>query len=121
MSEARISHVQIRRPSVMLVRIDPGQEPPGLELDRLPYQLLRVRHPLPACTRMAVMRPAVELVGYSVQPRDFVLLLQEADAIGATIVLVHGLVTADGLTEWVLQTVGDVQTRREGLALSSSA
>jgi hypothetical protein len=115
MSQGRISHVQIRKPSVMLVRIDPGEEPCDLQPDDLPYTVLRVRHPLPACTRMEILRPAVVLVGKTVQPRDFVLMMGVADAIGAAIVLVNALVAPEGLQEWVVRKAAEVQTRRDGL------
>ncbi len=113
----RISHVSIRRPSIMLVRIEPGAEPSELGLDDLPYKVLRVRHPLPACTRMRVTRPHVVLVGTSVLPRDFVLVLAAADRIGAAVALLGGLTGPDGLRDWVVRSVDEVHTRRAGRAL----
>lgn len=121
MSDNRISHVQIRRPSVMLVRIDPGEEPGDLRVDDLPYTVYRVRHPLPACTRIEVLRPAVVLVGKTVQPRDFVMMIAAADAVRAVIVLAGALTSPDGLHDWVLKVVGEVQARREGIALAQTA
>jgi hypothetical protein len=114
---ARISYVSIRRPSIMLVRIDPGTEPADLRLDDLPFTVLRVRHPLPACVRMRVMRPAVVLVGRSVLPRDFVLMLAAADRIGASVTLLGGLTATEGLHDWLVRTVDEVQTRRSQRAL----
>jgi hypothetical protein len=114
---ARISYVGIRRPSIMLVRIDPGTEPPDMRIDDLPFTVLRVRHPLPACVRMKVMRPAVVLVGRTVLPRDFVLLLAAADKIGASVALMGGLTSSEGLHDWIVRTVGEVQTRRSQRAL----
>lgn len=116
MNDARISHVQIKTPSIMLVRIDPGHEPHDLRLDEMPYKVLRVRHPLPACTRVEVMRPAVVLVGRSVQPRDFVLLIAASDAVGAAVMLVGALTSPGGLHEWVTQTVCAIQARRDEIA-----
>src|SRR5580700_3954800 len=102
MDDARISHVQFRMPCVMLVRIDPGSEPEDLRLEDTPFEVLRVRHPLPACTRMLVMRPALVLVGRSVQPRDFMLLLRAADEVGAEVFLIDALRPAEGRHEWVV-------------------
>ena len=116
MNGARISHVQIRMPCVMLVRVDPGGEPEELRVDELPFPVLRVRHPLPACTRVGVMRPAVILVGRSVKPRDFVLLMAAADDVGAAVILLGSLVPDEGLHEWVIKTACFVQSRREALA-----
>jgi hypothetical protein len=120
-SEARSSHVRIRTPGVMLVRIDPGHEPAGLRLQDLPYEVFRVRHPLPACTRMGTLRPAVVLVGKTVQPRDFVLMIAAADAIGAAIVLVDALVAPEGLYAWVVKSAITVLERRAEQAMRCSA
>jgi len=115
MAEARISQIQLRTPPVMLVRIDEGQEPRGLRIDDLPFAIVRVRHPLPACTRILVLKPAVVLVGRTVQPRDFVQMVQAADQVGAAIVLVDALSPA-GLYEWTVRSVAAVRERRENQA-----
>jgi len=115
MAEARISQIQLRTPPVMLVRIDEGQEPRGLRIDDLPFPIVRVRHPLPACTRILVLKPAVVLVGRTVQPRDFVLMVRAADEVGAAIVLVDALSPA-GLYEWTVRSVAAVRERREARA-----
>jgi hypothetical protein len=97
----------------MLIRIPVGGEPSGLRLNELPFAVLRVRHPLPACTRIAVMRPAVILVGSSVQPRDFDLVARAAEDVGAAAVLVDGLVDTLKLHDWVATTVVAVIAKRQ--------
>jgi hypothetical protein len=121
MDATRVSYVRIRIASVMLVRIDPGTEPEDLRLDETDLEVLRVRHPVPACTRMRVMRPAVVLVGKSVKPRDFILLLRAADDIGAEVFLVDAVAPAEGLHAWVVRIAGAVQARRYEHGLARSA
>jgi len=121
MDEARISQVRLRMPCVMLVRIDPGTEPEDLRLEDTPFAVLRVRHPVPACTRMRVMHPAVVLVGRSVKPRDFVLLLRAADEVGAEVFLVDAVRPDEGLHEWLVRMAGAVQAGRDERRLGRSA
>jgi hypothetical protein len=117
----RISFVSIRRPSVMLVRVDPGTEPEELRLEDVPAQVLRVRHPLPACVRMRVTRPCVVLVGRSVLPRDFMLILAEAERIGAATALLGGMSPREDMHEWLVNTIAEVQTKRASRALWRAA
>jgi hypothetical protein len=121
MDPARISQTCIRAPSVMLIRIPAGTEPTGLRLSELPFAVLHVRHPLPACTRISVMRPAVVLVGRSVQPRDFDLVLSAAAGVGASVVLVDGLVDTTKLHDWVMTTVASVIAKRQQLEDAADA
>jgi hypothetical protein len=111
-SSPRISLVSIRRPSVMLVRIERGEEPPGLDLDALPLQVFRVRHPLPACVRMGVLRPEVVLAGVSVQPRDLASMIEHANGIQAAVVWLPLLRSQDHLRERILELIDDVRQRR---------
>ncbi len=105
------SKVCVRRPSVMLVRVEPDDEA-SLGLDQLPVRVLRVRHPLPACTRMRILRPEVLLVGPTVHPRDIGLLTDAAYDIAAGILHVGPFIGREGLHAWVVRTLGIVQSRR---------
>jgi hypothetical protein len=49
-------------------------------------EVLRVRHPLPACERIRVNEPAVVVVGPTVQWRDYLLLVAAAASVGAAII-----------------------------------
>ena len=102
----------------MLVRIDPGHEPPELGLDDLPVRVLSVRHPLPACVRMAIVRPEVILVGVSVQARDLALLMDAAYDIQAAIMPLAHWVGRCALRPWVLRMVDVVRDRRSEPAIS---
>jgi hypothetical protein len=113
-SAPRLSLVSIRMPSVMLVRIERGEEPAGLDLDELPLQVFRVRHPLPACTRMCVLRPEVVLVGPSVLPRDLARVIEQANEIQAAVVWTSLLGMTDSLRERLLELVDVVRQRRSG-------
>jgi hypothetical protein len=96
----------------MLVRIDPGHEPLELGLDELPVRVLRVRHPLPACVRMRILRPEAILVGASVQPRDISLLMDAAYEIQAAIMPLSQMVERCALRPWLLRMVDVVEERR---------
>ena len=120
MEDARISHVRFRMPRVMLVRIDPGSEPEDLRLEDTPFEVLRVRHPLPACTRVRVTHPALVLVGRSVQPRDFVLLLRAADDVGAEVFLIDAVMPAEGLHTWMVRMTAACHARREERRMARS-
>lgn len=111
-SGPRISFVSVRRPSVMLVRIEPGHEPSELGLDDLPVRVLRVRHPLPACVRMRILRPEAILVGPSVQPRDLSLLMDVAYETQAALMPLSHMVGQCALRPWLLRMLDVVQERR---------
>ena len=96
----------------MLVRVEPGEEPEGLDLDALALQVFRVRHPMPACVRMGVLRPEAILVGPSVQPRDLACMIEQANEIQAAVVWVTLLGAQDSLPERLLELIDAVRERR---------
>lgn len=103
----------------MLVRIEPAEEQGGLDLESLGILVYRVRHPLPACVRMRVLRPEVVLVGKSVTSPDLGQLLFEAHEITAAVMPRTQLLEPGRLREWVVDTIEVVrQRRREALAAS---
>jgi hypothetical protein len=55
-------------------------------LDGAGAEMLKVRHPVPACTRIEVTRPAVVVVGTTVQWRDFLLVMAAAASVGARVI-----------------------------------
>jgi hypothetical protein len=100
------------RPSVMLVRVERGEEQPELSLEHLGIRKIRVRHPLQACVRMQVLRPEVILVGSNVQPWDLAKVLNQAHAILAAVMPRSQLHAGDRLRAWVLDTIAVVRARR---------
>jgi hypothetical protein len=118
------SVVRVRAlPRVMLVRLEPGEEPCELGLVCLPVSVLRVRHPLPACERMRVMRPLVVIVGPSVVERDLALLMHAADETDTAILHLGSLVDRETLADWLQRaievvTVSRAQRDEETLPLS---
>ncbi len=80
------SEVRVSRPLVMLIRIDPGEEPPELDLSRLPVRVVRVRHPLPACVRIRALRPHIVIVGATVVPAFLPELVRAVSEVGATLI-----------------------------------
>jgi hypothetical protein len=107
------SVVRVRAcPRVMLVRLEPGEEPSELGLARLPVSLLRVRHPLPACERMRVMRPLVVIVGPTVVERDLALLLRAADETDTAILHLGSLIDRETLADWLRCAIGLVAASR---------
>ena len=107
-----VSRVTIRRPTIMLVRIERAEEQAELALEDLGIRRVRVRHPLQACVRMEVVRPEVILVGTSVQPWDLSRVLHHAHAIMAAVMPRSQLHAGDRLRDWVLDTIEVVRTRR---------
>jgi hypothetical protein len=112
-SGPRISLVSVRRPTVMLIRIDPGHEPTELGLGDLPVSVLRVRHPLPACLRMRILLPEAILVGPSVQPRDLSLLMDAAYETQAALMPLAHMVGQSALRPWLLRMLDVVRERRD--------
>jgi hypothetical protein len=94
----------------MLVRIEPWEESMLLLRD-LHTRVIRVRHPLPACERMRVTKPAVIIVGASVRPRDFELLVDEAYELRAAVLQV-GQVPFGKLRTWIAMALDKVSQRR---------
>jgi hypothetical protein len=96
----------------MLVRIERGQEPPGLDLEELALQVYRVRHPLPACVRMSVLRPDVLLVGASVPPRDLATMIEQANEIQAALIWLPLVFAQESLRDRLLDLIDLVRERR---------
>ena len=113
---ARASYIRIRvlPPSVMLVRIEPGDEPAELGLEELGVRVLRVRHPIPACQRMRITRPFVVVVGESVREAQRRLLVEEASQIGAALLPLGPLVDRPSLGPWMRGALERVAKRRAG-------
>jgi hypothetical protein len=100
----------------MLVRVDPASEPKDLGVEEMGGRVLRVRHPLPACQRMQVMRPLVVIVGESVRAQDCELLIDQARAIGAAIVQLGPLVPRAAVGPWTRQAMEIMRVKRAGAA-----
>jgi len=115
----RDSYVGLRPDVVMLVRIEPWEES-MLLLRELNTRVVRVRHPLPACERMRVQKPAVIIVGASVQPRDFELLVDEAYELRAAVLQV-GQVPFGKLRSWIATALDRVRQRRAAEATAEEA
>ncbi len=108
-----VSRVSIKRPSVMMVRIEPGEEQDGLDLESLAIRVFRVRHPLQACVRMHVLEPEVILIGESVKPWDLARVLYDAHAIMAASMPRSQMIAGERLREWTLYAIDLVRQRRE--------
>jgi len=104
----RDSYIRVRA-RVMLVRIERGDEPCDLGLD---VEVLRVRHPLPACERMRVTRPAVVILSPDVRAWDVVHVEQTAQEVGAAIIQLGPLVARDALAEWLREVLSESASRR---------
>jgi hypothetical protein len=85
----------------MLVRIERAAEPSEWGLDNLDVEVLRVRHPLPACARMEVTRPFVVLLGEDVRPVDVAFVKRTAREIGARVVQLSPMLARDSLGAWL--------------------
>jgi hypothetical protein len=111
---ARSSGVWLKGPCVMLVRIEHAAELPELDEEGRRLRVVRVRHPVPACQRMAVLQPRVVIVGESVREWDFALLQAQARKIGAAILRLGPLVSREAIPGWLRQVLeSDMKTRTQ--------
>jgi hypothetical protein len=97
----RISFVRMR-PRIMLVRIekqDPQISSWGLE--ELDAEVLCVKHPLPACERMRITRPAIVIIGEDVRPADVAYIKRVARETGGRVVQLGPLLVRDALRNWI--------------------
>ena len=112
----RISGVWLKGPCVMLVRIEAGAELPEFDLEGRRLEVVRVRHPLPACQRMSILRPRIVVVGESVREWDVALLQAQAKKIGAAVLRLGPLVSRAAIPGWFRQVLeADMKVRaRQG-------
>ena len=96
----------------MLVRIEREEEQSGLDLESLGVVIYRVRHPLPACQRMRVLRPEVVLLGESVLSPDMAHVLFAAHETVACVMPRSQLLDGPGLRDWIVETIEVVRRRR---------
>jgi hypothetical protein len=106
----RHSYVRLQPDVVMLVRVEAWEEQMLLLRD-VAAEVVRVRHPLPACDRMRVTKPAVVIVGASVRPVDFQRLVDEAYELRAAVLQV-GQVPWGKLRGWIATALDKVRQRR---------
>jgi hypothetical protein len=109
------SSVRVRRPCVLLVRIEEGEEPGELGLSELFVQVLRTRHAVQACHRMGIVRPLVVVVGELVRADDIGLLDERAAEIGAEVLQLNPLVSR-ALRAWMRRALETAMARRERAA-----
>ena len=111
-SSPRGSGVWLKGPRVMLVRIEHAAELPELDQEGRRLRVVRVRHPVPACQRRAVLLPRVVIVGESVREWDFALVQAQARKIGAAILRLGPLVSREAIPGWLRQVLErDMKTR----------
>jgi hypothetical protein len=103
--------------SVMLVRVERDEEPADFTATDPGLRVLRVKHPLPACVRMGVMRPLVIVVGPAVRDRDRAILLRTANELDSLLVDLGRLRVESSVSAWLQRTMTAVQARRERKAL----
>jgi hypothetical protein len=91
---------------ILLVRAHPDEEARCLAaLDDLTARVLRVRHPLPACQRIRVVRPTVVVVGRGVRDEDARLLIDAAREAGSEVVELGAFVAPWALEEVLRRAV----------------
>ncbi len=108
--QMRDSFVRFQPDVVMLVRVEAWEEQMLLLRD-LSATVVRVRHPLPACERMRVTKPAVIIVGAGVRAKDFELIVDEAYELRAAVLQV-GQVPWAKLRTWIATALDKVRERR---------
>jgi hypothetical protein len=100
------------RPSIMLVQIEPEEEPRELGLNERSLRVYRVRYPLPAAARMLVVRPLVVLIGPTVVERDLAFIFRAADETCAATLQLGSLVSQAPLGAWLRRAITTVEARR---------
>ena len=111
--EQPISQLRRRKAaSIMLVRVDHADEAMGLDWNAFADCVLKVRHPLPACERMRVMRPPVVIVGSTVGGRDVERLIHAAREIGCDLLELGAFVARAALHEALRRAVARASSRR---------
>lgn len=96
----------------MLVRVAPQEEPEELGLAELGVRVLRVRHPVPACQRMIIMRPLVVIIGESVREADRRMLVEHAQRIEGAALPLGPLVCRPALGKWLRDALRIVAKHR---------
>ena len=84
-------------------------------LDELDIEVLRVRHPLPACARMVVTRPVLVILGQEVRSVDIAFVKRVAREINAKVVQLGPRSTRTsfrGWVEWALDAASEQATPR---------
>jgi hypothetical protein len=105
------SVLQFVPPPIMLVRLEPGEEPAELGLGQMPVRILRVRHPIPACTRARVVKPLVVIVSSSVT-EDLSPLVSTCRSIRAQLLHLNPLVATEMLRGWLVQAMKLARAKR---------
>ncbi|HEX8796904.1 MAG TPA: hypothetical protein VF765_38395 [Polyangiaceae bacterium] len=97
------SDVQVRRPCLLLIGIEPGEEPAELGIRELAgaLRVLRVRYPIPACQRIRIVRPHVIIVDRTVRAWSLAAIEQAAKEVGAPILQLGPLVCREVLGKWL--------------------
>jgi hypothetical protein len=108
------------KPLVMLVRIEPGEEPKELALDELGADVVRVRHPLPACARLRVVRPMVVIVNAEIRAQDVAFVRRAASEIGARVLQLGPIVARDQLRDWLRDAIDEVSRERASAERSAA-
>jgi hypothetical protein len=99
----------------MLVRVEPQSEQPEWGLGELDAEVLRVRHPLPACARIEVTRPKVVIVGEDIRPVDVAFVKRAARQVGAKVLHLSPLIARDAVRGWVQAVLDDERAHAEAV------
>jgi hypothetical protein len=115
-----ISYILLR-PRIMLVRVDDAEQTAGWGLEELGVDVLRVRHPLPACARMHVTRPKIVILGEDIRPIDVAFIKRTAREIGAKIVQLGPLIAREAMPGWIRGALDEAQRSTAQPALHLAA
>jgi hypothetical protein len=107
----RISRIIAKPPSVMLVGVEPREEPSDL-LSRPDVHVYRVRYALPARHRMRIVRPLIVVIGPRVRGVDSVLLAEAARDTRAAVIQLGPLLRGRAFGEWLDATIEEVRRWR---------
>jgi hypothetical protein len=111
-----ISQLRLRRAdSIMLVRVEPADEARDLDLAAYTDQVLRVRHPLPACERMRTMRPVLVIVGPTVCRPDVDSLVCAAREVACEVVVMGAFVSRAAFQDTLRRAIARATSRRESM------
>jgi uncharacterized protein (TIGR02266 family) len=107
------SDVRVRRMDVLVVGIEPGDEPQGLDLSTLPVRVVRVRNAAPACERIRAVEPHVVLMTADLDAVGTEQLELAAVDAGAELLELRPGVSGAALRKELVEALQIVSARRQ--------
>jgi hypothetical protein len=99
----------------LTVRVEPQAEQPEWGLSEMDAEILRVKHPLPACARIEVTRPKIVILGEDIRPVDVAFVKRSAREVGAKVLQLGPLIARNAVRGWIEAVLDDDRARAEAV------